>query len=79
MRQRLTFAAGSVIVIGSIIIAATVRAPRVTCSRLAGAPVSQCPQPANDVMFQRVGIVAAGLIVAVFVIIGGRIWDRRHR
>jgi hypothetical protein len=79
MRQWLAFAAGSVCVIGSVIFAASVRAPLVGCSRPGGAPPLPCPQPANDVPLLRAGIVAAGLLIAGLIVVGSRIWSRRHR
>ena len=80
VRQWLAVAAGSVCVSGSAIFAASVRAPLgAACSRLGGAPALPCPQPANDVMLLRAGIVAAGLLIAVLIVVGSRIWSRRHR
>jgi len=79
MRQWLAVAAGSVCVTGSVIFAASVRAPLVGCSRLGGAPALPCPQPANNVMPLRAGIVAAGLLIAVLIVMGSRSWSRRHR
>ena len=79
VRQWLAVAAGSVCVTGSVIFAASVRAPLAACFRLGGAPALPCPQPANDVMLLRAGIVAAGLLIAVLIVVGSRIWSRRHR
>jgi hypothetical protein len=79
MKERLTFVVGSIIVAGSIILAAVIRRPRVGCSHLGGLPAPRCPQPANDLMTLRVGIVIAGLIIAVLIVVGGRVWNRRHR
>ena len=79
VRQWLAVAAGSVCVTGSVIFAASVRAPLAACSRLGGAPALPCPQPANEVILLRAGIVAAGLLIAVLIVVGSRIWIRRHR
>jgi len=37
------------------------------------------PQPANNVMLLRAGIVAAGPLIAVLIVVGSRSWSRRPR
>jgi hypothetical protein len=36
-------------------------------------------QPANNVMLLRAGIVAAGPLIAVLIVVGSRSWSRRPR
>jgi hypothetical protein len=76
MRDQVTIVAGSLIVAGSIVLAVVIRSPRLHCSYPGGTP-SPCPM--EDLTALRVGIVAAGFIVALLILIGGRLWSHRRR
>lgn len=76
MRDRITIVAGSLIVAGSIALAVVIHSPRLHCSYSAGTP---SPCPTKDLTALRVGIVAAGFIVALLILIGGRVWSHRRR
>jgi hypothetical protein len=75
MRNRVTIIAGSLIVAGSIVLAVVLQSPRVNCSYPAGAP---SPCPTEDLIGWRIGIVAAGFVIALLILIGGRIWSHRR-
>lgn len=77
MRDRVTIIAGSVIVAGSIVLAVVIPSPGLHCSYPGGTPP---PCPTEDLTGLRVGIVAAGFIVALLILIGGRVRSyRRHQ
>lgn len=76
MRNRVTIVVGSLIVAGSIVLAVVIQSPRVNCSYPPGPPP---PCPTKDLTALRIGIVAAGFIIALLILIGGRVWSHRRR
>lgn len=78
MRDRLTIRAGSLVVGASIVVAIAIHRPVVHCSYLGGVPPPGCIT-SDYSMTLRVGIVIAGFIVALIILIGGRMWSHRRR
>jgi len=78
MRVRIAVIAGSIITAGSIVAAIAIHRTLIYCSYLGGQPAPPCSHPTDYPLDLRIGIVAAGLIVAaVTILVGGGIW--RHR
>lgn len=67
---------GAMILAGSIVIAVVIHPARVRCSYVGGFPPPPCPQPGTPLVV-RIGVVGAGLVVAVLVFVVGRLWMRR--
>jgi hypothetical protein len=79
MRERLAIATGSLIVVASVVLAIVLHRTVVHCSYAGGAPPPGCITSDYSTSV-RIGIVIAGLILALLVIIGGRLWARwKHR
>jgi len=73
-----TIAAGSIVVAGSIILALGIQRPYVRCSYGAGTTPPRCLQPTGDLAALRAGIIGAGFVIAVLILIGGHMWRNRH-
>jgi hypothetical protein len=67
MKARGAVVAASLVVAASVVVSVMIHRPLITCSRLAGSAVP-CPQHDYPLVL-RLGIVAAGLVVAVLVVI----------
>ncbi len=78
MRDRVTIAAGSLIVGGSIVLAIAIHRPVVHCSYIGNVPPPGCIT-SDYSMTLRAGIVIAGFIVALLILIGGHVWSHRRR
>ena len=79
MANRITIVAGSIIVGGSIVLAIVIHRPVVYCSYLRGAPPPGCIT-SDYSMAARAGIVIAGLILALLIMMGDRLWARwKHK
>jgi hypothetical protein len=76
MRDRVTIIAGSLTVAGSIALAFVIHRPDVHCSYIGNVPPPGCIS-SDYSMTLRVGIVVAGFIVALLILIGGRVWSHR--
>ncbi len=73
MREWVTILAGSLVLAGSVVLAVVIRAPHLNCSYPLGAP---SPCPTEDITGLRIGIVAAGFVIALLILIGGHVWSR---
>jgi hypothetical protein len=74
MRDRVTIAVGSLIVVGSIVLAIVIHRRVVYCSFIGTVPPPGCVT-SDYSMTLRIGIVIAGFIVALLVLVGGRVWS----
>jgi len=78
IRDRITIIAGSLIVAGSIVLAIVIHRSVVHCSYIGNVPPPGCIT-SDYSMTLRVGIVIVGFIVALLILIGGRVWSHRRR
>lgn len=77
MRERLAIVIGSVILVGSIVLAVVIHRPRVTCSYPPGSKVISRCGPPDYSMTLRAEIVIAGLIVAILIVLASYLSRRR--
>jgi len=76
--ERVAAAAGTIILIGSVIAALAVHSPRVFCSHVGGNSAPACPQPGTHLAI-KAAIIIGGLIIAVLILVSTHVWQRRHR
>lgn len=77
-RNRIVATIGSVLVAGSIALALLLHSVAGICVAIAGnaGPPPPCPQ--NNLIGWRIGIIIAGLVVAILLVAGDRIWQHRQ-
>jgi len=78
MKDRVMIVAGSLIIGGSIVLATVIHRRVVHCSYSGNVPPSGCIT-SDYSMTQRAGIVIAGFIVALLILIGGHVLSQRRR
>lgn len=75
--ERISFLIGSVVLVGSIVLAISIHPARIRCSSIGGISPAECPQPGTP-MAVKIGIVVAGLAVATTTVVLTRIWKARR-
>lgn len=78
MRDRVTIAAGSLIVAGSIVLAILIHRRVIHCSYIGNVPPPGCITTDYSITL-RIAIVVAGFIIALFILIAGRLWAHRKQ
>ena len=66
-KDRFALIVGTIVVVGSIIVALAIHAPRLVCSSPGGTVPLKCPQPTNHLVIERAGIIVGGVIIALAI------------
>jgi hypothetical protein len=75
--MKVPVAAASLVVAASVLVAFMIHRTLVYCSYLGGEPPPPCSRPTDYPLSLRLGIVAAGLVVAALILAAARVRRRR--
>lgn len=77
LTERVAAVIGSVVVSGSVVLAATLHRNLIRCSYV-GTVAPSCANPTDYPVILRVSIVTAGLAVATIILVAVRFFERRR-